>query len=717
MSQTSKTLRRLCLATGVVTVAGVLPALAAIPALAAPSGTGLTISPTTLSSASTSKTTFTTAAATNANGGNNTITINSLASSGSPVSFASEVAGNFTVSYVASGSTTSTTDAVSSVTVTSYQAAVTVASAIPAGAAVTVTNAPYTSAGGVSTNEMNPGSASSVYFNVAATGDTGSTNTPSVTIANVTPTTASVTGINPVALPSGTAEPFTLTGTNFSNVVTGGSPVVCFVKTGSTVPTSPSGCTGTGYFEATGVTYQSPTEITGTSPVTSDTANTTYNAVVYNETPTTAGGTNAASPATYTAPSSISAANEITMDPGLDFVPESGIRIANSSTGFNLPNNSIPSGSTEQFALSNISATNQPTSNLPATPGTGYTGLVMNVTAVAPSGVGNLQVYAVGHSVSGSTTTCANTPNIATVNFQPGVDTSNYTVVPVTTGDTTLCVKDNGASVNAVMDLTGYTIGTAVAATSTAVASSSGFVGSSTRLLDTRPASETGGLLGPLAGRTVYSLNTGLAAGTKVALDVTAVAPTAVGNLRVFPEPSTGPSASSVPNTAVVNYVPNVDAGSYYITQVGSNGRIDLYSDSAGMVNVVIDLYGEFGSTSHVTVLSQPYRVFDSRPSGIASGASDKVTVANTGTVSDFTPLGAVASIGSLSDINPSAVGHLRTYPDGTPLTGTATMPNYPMQIRENLVSAALSPSTGAFDLYSYGSFTNSTFDATAYVS
>jgi hypothetical protein len=335
--------------------------------------------------------------------------------------------------------------------------------------------------------------------------------------------------------------------------------------------------------------------------------------------------------------------------------------------------------------------------------------LVLNVTAIAPSGPGNLQVY-------GSTTgDCATSdiPTTSTVNFQPPQDTGNATIVPLT-GFGLICIRDNGASVNVAVDVTGYITGN----------TTQDLVGAAARVLDTRPTSQTGSLQGPLPGGQVFSFATGLPAGTKVGLDITAVDPTAVGNLRVFPEPTQPlpgpPSAATVLstyNTAVVNYIPGVDSGSYYVTQTGNNGRIDLYSDSSGTVNVVVDYSTTFAAASHVAVIPIPYRLFDSRPGGIAAGGTTPdITAAFSQVGSSFTPGSAVATIGSLSDINPATTGFEVAYPAGTAVPNTANINNYPSQIRENLAVIALN-TNGAFVIGSTGSNTDSTYDASAYIS
>ncbi|MHB2024541.1 MAG: hypothetical protein ACYCO3_14650 [Mycobacteriales bacterium] len=676
------------------TIAAVAP-FAALPAFAsAPSGASLALSSTASAATGVTATNiFTSTSGVNAAGKICIESSNNAApgTAADDVTLSSTLA-DYTVTYGSSSTATQTTDAPTAVTVVTGADAcsnsgvgsnpvseVTVTNAIPSGQVVTVTIK----------NNTNPtvasGSTDNVYFRDSTTGDTTPTNTNSVAIAvPPAPGQAAVSDVNPRALPGG--APFTITGSSFNNSV--GTPEVCFVATGTTPPasgTTPCGTAGTGYMPATGVTYVSATELEAVSPtgINSQTSNTTYDVVVYNETSTTG-------PA-FSAPSTTSSNDQVTGVANLDFVPQSGVRVADSRSGFNLPAGAVPSGGVVAFPFANIEQSPALDSNIPSS----ATAVSLNVTGVAPSGVGNLQVWAAG--------TCTkNAVSIATVNFQPGQDTNNNVIVPVGANTDLICVQDNGASVNVVMDATGYT---------------TAYTAENVRVLDTRPTSQVGSLKGPLPGGQVFSVQLPATYdSTTVALNVAAVAPTMVGNLRVFPEPSSGPPApSAVPNTAVVNYIPNTDASSFYITAVPANGKIDIYSDTSGTVNVVIDVYGIVTST-YVHVLSQPYRVCDTRPSGIAAGTSFTCQVSNTGSSTDFTPLGAVGTIGTLSDIAPASVGYVVAYPAGTPTPATASLANYPGQTRIDDALVALSP-TGAMDIYAGGSSTNSTWDASAYIS
>lgn len=546
--------------------------------------------------------------------------------------------------------------------------------------------------------------------------------TNTVTIASAPPVAAaSVTGVNPTAFNTAPAvnEPFTITGTGFAPGTAGGGiagnpPVVCFVPTGTTVPT-PTG-TGTAGTATTNcpaadvalLTSVVAGQIQGTAP--NPLAKGNYNVVVYNWNP--AANSNAGG---YTLASATSSQTLVAAVVNLNFVPESGVRIVDSRSGLSLPKGTLATGSPVAISLSNFAQSPTMPTNLPA----GYTGLDVNVTAVAPASGGNIQMWTQAGAACPNginpATKAATEP--ATVNFQPPQDTNNSQVIPVAAGANTLCVQDNGAAVNLVVDLDGYTTADG-GGTYTAPAGAA-------RLLDTRTGTGSGAttLLGPLQSGTVYRFNTGLGAGAEVALNVAAVAPTSQGYVTVFPEPATGAptSASGVPNTAVANFIPGTDSSAMLVTTTtpaapaASAGYLDIYSGGTGTYNLVIDELGTFGASSLKT-LAQPIRVYDSRPGPIGSGATVTTTGSPSGSGSNFVPSGAVGLVGNLSDINPAGQGYLATFPAGGVLPGTASIANFPLQTRNTNNVVALNPSNGSFSIYAGGAATNTTYDASGYI-
>ena len=537
------------------------------------------------------------------------------------------------------------------------------------------------------------------------------------TISSTSSAVATVASVNPQAFPGSSANPstaaaeeFTVMGTSLVTG-TGNSVLACFVPIGTatTIPTggtTTAPCTLTAATAATSIVAATGASITSTEyqgSVAGLWAGTQYDVVLYNASTTTPPG--GAATTTYASASATSTntvvAAAVTTSPdggALNFVPETGVRAVDSRLGLGLPANALTPGVAYPIPVTAFENQTSVPTNVP----TGAAAVALNVTAVAPSEPGNLQVW---ESTTGSCV--ANSDLQSTVNFQQPQDTNNSTLVGLNGGGP-VCVQDNGASVNVVMDVTGY-------ATADYTPSS---YGAGTRLLDTRPGAPSSENLvqGPLAGGTVYRLNTNEAAGTVVALNVTAVGPTAAGNLRIFPEPTSGaPAPSAVPNTAVATYIPGVDGGSFTITSVGNGGYIDLYSDTSGSVNVVIDQVGKFSTGSSVNAIV-PTRMVDTRPGGVAAGGMTSFTAAPFATLPNNVPGTALGVVGSLADIQPSSPGYLVAYPGGETMPGTANIANFPGQTRSTTAFAAVNPANGMVTVSSVGATTNFTFDATAYI-
>ena len=147
------------------------------------------------------------------------------------------------------------------------------------------------------------------------------------------------------------------------------------------------------------------------------------------------------------------------------------------------------------------------------------------------------------------------------------------------------------------------------------------------RLLDTRAGATTadgidaGG--GPLGAKGRHDLSvvnraglpsTGVAA---VALNVTAVTPTAQGFITVWP------SGIMRPNASNLNFVQGDTVASMVIAQVGSNGKVSLFN-SAGFTQIVVDIVGWFPATSGLSSFV-PARLLDTRAGtntidGLAAG-------------------------------------------------------------------------------------------------
>lgn len=319
------------------------------------------------------------------------------------------------------------------------------------------------------------------------------------------------------------------------------------------------------------------------------------------------------------------------------------------------------------------------------------TAVAVNVTAIQPTGVGNLRVYPAGDS----------TPNVSTVNYIPGQTVANYDIVGLSGGQMTL--QTFGSTVNVAVDVTGYFVGTSAY---TALPTPQ-------RVLDTRPGSGLNQAdLGPLMPGTAYPVQvTGLdgipSSATSVAINVTAILPNTVGNLRVFPAGGTAPNASTV------NYNPNNTVANFDIVKP-VNGFIDVQTFNSD-VNVAVDVVGY--STSLTTQV--PVRILDTRPSSqigsisgpVAPNTLESVQVAGMGGV----PSNAAAVLMNVTAVGPSGVGNLRVFPDATAAPGASNINYIPGQDSANFVIVQL-PADGKVDFESFGSSVNVLFDVVGYV-
>ncbi|MEP7193083.1 MAG: peroxidase family protein, partial [Actinomycetota bacterium] len=200
----------------------------------------------------------------------------------------------------------------------------------------------------------------------------------------------------------------------------------------------------------------------------------------------------------------------------------------------------------------------------------GTTAVALNVTVVNPTASSYLTVYPAG----------VVRPVTSNLNFTKGQIIPNMVIVAVSPGgDVTFY---NGAgTVDVIADLSGYFTPTAHA----------GFTGVTPgRVMDTRLGAGVVGKVG--AGGAVTLTIPGLPAGTTaVALNVTAVSPTASSYLTVYPADAVRPVTSNL-NFTTGQTVPNL-----VIVAVSPGGDVTFYNN-AGTVDVIADLSGYFTPTA-----------------------------------------------------------------------------------------------------------------------
>ena len=306
----------------------------------------------------------------------------------------------------------------------------------------------------------------------------------------------------------------------------------------------------------------------------------------------------------------------------------------------------------------------------------GYpTEVVLNVTTVSPSSPG----WAVAYSDTGY-----GTPGTSTVNFLPGSDVANVTVVSLHR-DLPFCIATGGSAADVIVDLQ-------------AVLPQGGHVQPfrSFRQVDTRAGSVVGDLHGALPSRTIATSRLdGLFWQTRFALaNVTVPAAPAPGNLRIVEH------GAAVPSSSTANYLPGRDRATAAILPVDPDQRVDLYSDTAPGgrgTDVIVDLYGEISGPIYT---SAQKRVLDTRTGlgaprtrvgATSGGAALRIPVSALGA-----PPAATVAVLSIVSVAPTAPGHVRVYPERTPRSGTlpttSTLNYLPGADSSNLVWVDLWP-------------------------
>jgi hypothetical protein len=320
---------------------------------------------------------------------------------------------------------------------------------------------------------------------------------------------------------------------------------------------------------------------------------------------------------------------------------------------------------------------------------TGQQAYAFNVTAVAPTATGNLRIVPA----------CGSTGTSSLVTFQPGKAVSDFVIVANPSGCNAFTLEPSGSPTNVVIDAFGYY--------------TSGFTSvGPTRIADTRTSGGGGTVAAGTSRSFQISGNGGIPAdATAVAINVTAVAPNDLGNLRVYPDGAT------VPNTANITYIKKQDKSAFVVVPLPADGKIDVYSDGAA-VNVVLDAFGYYGSDSNLTFLSAsgaPVRVLDTRPTAIAANTPYTFPVGGTNGI----PADAQAVLVSVAGVhaaNSTGNGNLRLYPSGAALPNAANL-SYVSPSTDVANFAIVKLGTGGqLTLYSDGSPINGVLDVIGYV-
>jgi hypothetical protein len=242
------------------------------------------------------------------------------------------------------------------------------------------------------------------------------------------------------------------------------------------------------------------------------------------------------------------------------------------------------------------------------------TAVILNVTATRATDSTDIRVY--------PTPTDGTFPTVSNLNVVRGVTAANLVTVKI--GDGGRVRFRNGAgSVDLIADLSGYYADGASGASYTGT--------TPRRLLDTRDSSQGPAFrAGEVRRLSVRGAGSPLPPdATAVALNVTAVGPTRVTDLRVYPtRPGSGP-----PLVSNLNPAPGVVTAAAVIAAIGDDGTVSI-RNAAGTVHVLADLAGWYtpGAGAGVFHPLAPRRLLDTRSgTPLAPGATLDLVVAGTG--------------------------------------------------------------------------------------
>ncbi|HEX5120275.1 MAG TPA: S53 family peptidase [Pseudonocardiaceae bacterium] len=214
-------------------------------------------------------------------------------------------------------------------------------------------------------------------------------------------------------------------------------------------------------------------------------------------------------------------------------------------------------------------------------PATGVTGVILNVTATAPTQSSFLTVYPDG----------AAQPTVSNLNFTPGETIPNLVVVPVG-GNGKVDIFNHVGTTHALADVEGYFTSDGTGLKFHASAPH--------RLLDTRIGEGVAtGQKSPIGAGATLGLpindvdgagNLGpLATAGGAVLNVVVTAPTATSFLTVFP------SSARLPGVSSLNFTKGQTIPNAVMTPIGGN-FVDVFNH-VGSVQVVVDLFGYFAAS------------------------------------------------------------------------------------------------------------------------
>lgn len=317
----------------------------------------------------------------------------------------------------------------------------------------------------------------------------------------------------------------------------------------------------------------------------------------------------------------------------------------------------------------------------------------LNITAKSLTSNSFVTVYPSGETM----------PLASSLNLTAGRATPNAATAKIG-ADGKVAIYNNSGETHIVVDLNGYYDDTVSVS-----ATGSGFTPvTPNRLVDSRPATP----LTSAESRTIQV--TGLAGvpttATAVALNVTAVLPTAAGWMTVWPTGTTMPVASNL------NFVAGQTVANSVIVQLGTGGAIDVFN-SAGTTHLVLDVTGYWdpAALNGGMTAVQPDRLLDTRDTVDPLGAGETIDLTVIGKAG--VPLNAATTVVlNVTAVNPTAGTYLTVFPTGAtrPLASNLNLPAG--TIRPNQVIVAVGDG-GKVSIFNANGDTHLVVDVTGWFS
>lgn len=305
----------------------------------------------------------------------------------------------------------------------------------------------------------------------------------------------------------------------------------------------------------------------------------------------------------------------------------------------------------------------------------GAAAVVLNVTVTDATAAGNITIYPDGVSQ----------PTASNLNFVAGQTVANVVVVALGPQNKIVLTNSSPGSVQLIADVSGYYFGNgtpSVPGTFRAIAP--------TRLLDTR---HNTGSAGPVSAHgTVHLQVTGSvvpSGASAVVVNVTVTAPATAGNITVYPDLTTEPTASNL-NFVSRQTIPNlVEVG------IGSDGKIALTNNSPGTVQLIVDVSGYYvgGGVPTATgtyIPVTPTRMLDTRHDTGATGPVEPNSSVHLLLTGGLVPARTTAVVLNVTVTAPTSAGYVTAYPDLTAEPRSSNLNFVPGLTIPNLVVVGL---------------------------